>query len=170
MIPGECLGVCGQTGCVPSVVASELAAQVVRGDTLAEGTYRKKRVELESVTSWRIMTADVAQIRICTAMQPTATHLTQELCSVWAIELDGCACGLLVALQVMIRGWLGKGRLRASELQTSGDVRAHQASQEQGCAKIGRESCSTASMQSPSTLPGPGWARQRAEKIRGKTW
>ena len=38
-IPGECLGVCGQTGCVPSVVASELAAQVVRGDTLAEGTY-----------------------------------------------------------------------------------------------------------------------------------
>lgn len=41
-IPGECLWVCGQTGCVPSVVTSELAAQVVRGDTLAEGSYKER--------------------------------------------------------------------------------------------------------------------------------
>ena len=37
-LPGESLGVGGQTGCVPSVIASELSAQVVGGDTLAEGT------------------------------------------------------------------------------------------------------------------------------------
>ena len=50
-IPGECLGVCGQTGCVPSVVASELSAQVVRGDTLAEGTCTKLCFKLGSMTS-----------------------------------------------------------------------------------------------------------------------
>ena len=50
-IPGECLGVCGQTGCVPSVITSELSAQVVRGDTLAEGTCTKTCLELGLVTS-----------------------------------------------------------------------------------------------------------------------
>ena len=48
-IPGECLGVCGQTGCVPSVVTSELAAQVVRGDTLAEGTCTNRCLEVTGV-------------------------------------------------------------------------------------------------------------------------
>ena len=42
-LPGESLGVCGQTGGVPSVVAGELSAQVVGGDTLAEGTCSSKR-------------------------------------------------------------------------------------------------------------------------------
>ena len=41
--PGECLGVSGQTGCVPAIVSGELSAQVVGGDTLAEGSCSKRR-------------------------------------------------------------------------------------------------------------------------------
>ena len=41
-IPGEGLGVSGQTGCVPAIVSGKLTAQVVGGDTLAEGTCMSK--------------------------------------------------------------------------------------------------------------------------------
>lgn len=45
-VAGEGLGVCGQTGCVPAVVTSELTAQVVGGDTLAEGTCRHRHTQV----------------------------------------------------------------------------------------------------------------------------
>lgn len=44
-----------------------------------------------------------------------ARYLTQELCSVWAIELDGCACCLLVTLQI-VTGEKLKGPARGDQL------------------------------------------------------
>ena len=52
-VAGEGLGVCGQTGCVPAVVTSELSAQVVRGHTLAEGACRDQTIEMPVSTSAR---------------------------------------------------------------------------------------------------------------------
>ncbi len=101
--PGECLWVSGQTGCVPSIVSGKLSAQVVRGHTLAEGACGGVREKVSRVISGqfrprvRKTAAEFHERQSISAGKLRV--LTQELGSIRAVKLNGCAGDLAVALQ-----------------------------------------------------------------------